>query len=398
MKRSVLRTGASALLATVLVAAPLAASALACGSRGHQGPGSHGTPGGHHVPGHPGHGTGPLRPGQSLPSQVFAPYLDVTAVDSIAQTSEESGAKYVTLAFLQADKPGSCDLYWAGDPDQSVASRALADEIAKIRKAGGDVIPSFGGYNATNDIVDWANNPANLTEIADSCKDVNKLAKAYEQVVTTYGVTRLDFDIEGTSITNKEGVDRRNEAAALVQKWAKKNHRTVEISYTLPSSTTGLVQSGLDLLNSAAAHGVKLASVNIMTFDYWDGAVHDMVADAEQAATALTGQLKTTILPHASQAELWRHVGVIQMIGTDDYRSPEGVATDIFTPAQAVTFEKWAKQHDLAYLGFWALQRDNGSCPDATVAQNNCSGIEQDTWAFTKAFKPFTSTGWAHRH
>ncbi|MFC8732104.1 chitinase [Luteimicrobium sp. NPDC057192] len=368
MKRSVLRTGASALLATVLVAGPLAASALACAPHGHDAPHS-----------------------KALPSSVFAPYLDVTAVDSIAQTAKESRSKYLTLAFLQADKPGSCELTWAGDPAESVASGALADQIAKIRKAGGDVIPSFGGYSATNDIIDWANNPANLTEIADSCKDVTKLAQAYEQVVTTYGVTRLDFDIEGTSITNKEGVDRRNEAAALVQKWAKKNHRTVEISYTLPSSTTGLVQSGLDLLKSAAAHGVEVSSVNIMTFDYWDGAVHDMVADAEQAATALTGQLKATILPHASQAELWRHVGVVQMIGTDDYRSPEGVATDIFTPQQAVTFERWAKKHQLAYLGFWALQRDNGSCPDATVAQNNCSGIEQDTWAFTQAFKPFTS-------
>jgi chitinase len=397
MKRSVLRTGASALLATVLVAAPLAASALACGSGSH-GHGGHGTPSGHHVPGHPGHGTGPLRPGQALPAQVFAPYLDVTAVDSIAQTSKDSGSKYVTLAFLQADKPGSCDLYWAGDPDQSVASRALGDEIAKIRKAGGDVIPSFGGYNADTDIVTWAGDPANLTEIADSCKDVHQLARAYEKVVTTYGVQRLDFDIESDSINNAPGVDRRNAAIAEVQRWAKKNHRTVEISYTLPSTPNGLAASGLAVLQSAAAHGAVIHNVNIMTFDYWDGVEHDMVADAESAATALTGQLKATILPHASQAELWRHVGVIQMNGTDDYRTADGVATEVFTPAQAVTFEKWAAKQHLAFLGFWALQRDNGSCPDATVAQNDCSGIAQDTWAFSKAFKPFTSNGWSHRH
>jgi len=376
MKRSVLRTGASALLATVLVAGPLAASALACGPHGHD------------APGH----------AKALPSSVFAPYLDVTAVDSIAQTSKDSGAKYLTLAFLQADKPGSCDLSWAGDPDQSVANGALADQIAQIRKAGGDVIPSFGGYNADTDIITWSGDPANLTEIADSCQDVHQLAKAYEQVVTTYGVKRLDFDIESDSINNAPGVDRRNAAIAEVQAWAKKNHRTVEISYTLPSTPNGLAASGLAVLQSAAAHGAVIHNVNVMTFDYWDGVQHDMVADAESAATALTGQLKATILPHASQADLWRHVGVIQMNGTDDYRTADGVATEVFAPAQAVTFERWAKKHDLAFLGFWALQRDNGSCPDATVAQNNCSGIEQDTWAFTKAFKPFTSNGRSHRH
>jgi chitinase len=370
MKRSVLRTGASALLATVLVAGPLAASALARSTHG-------------------GHDAG--SPGKALPAQVFAPYLDVTAVDSIARTSRDSGAKYLTLAFLQAEKPGSCDLAWAGDPDKSVASGALGDEIAKIRKAGGDVIPSFGGYNADTDIITWTGNPANLTEIADSCQDVHQLAKAYEQVVTTYGVQRLDFDIESDSINNAPGVDRRNAAIAEVQAWAKKNHRTVEISYTLPSTPNGLAASGLAVLRSAAAHGAAIHNVNIMTFDYWDGVQHDMVADAESAATALTGQLQATILPHASQAELWRHVGVVQMNGTDDYRTADGVATEVFTPAQAVTFERWAKKHDLAYLGFWALQRDNGSCPDAATAQNNCSGIEQTTWAFTKAFKPFTS-------
>ncbi|MGC5165927.1 chitinase [Luteimicrobium sp. DT211] len=379
MKHSVLRTGASALLAAVLVAGPFAASALAGSPHGHHG---------HHAGGH-------VKP---LPTSVFAPYLDVTAVDSIAQTSADSGSKYVTLAFLQADKPGSCDLAWAGDPAKSVASGALGEEIAKIRKAGGDVVPSFGGYNADTDIITWSGDPANLTEIADSCKDVSQLAKAYEQVVTTYGVQRLDFDIESDSINNAPGVDRRNAAIAEVQKWAKKNHRTVEISYTLPSTPNGLAASGLAVLQSAAAHGAVIHNVNIMTFDYWDGVQHDMVADAESAASALTGQLKATILPHASQAELWRHVGVIQMNGTDDYRTADGVATEVFTPAQAVTFERWAAKQHLAFLGFWALQRDNGSCPDATVAQNNCSGIEQDTWAFTQAFKPFTSNGSPHRH
>ena len=54
------------------------------------------------------------------------------------------------------------------------------------------MIPSFGGWSADQ----------GGTEIADSCKDVNAIAAAYETVITPYNVTRLDMDIEGRSLTN----------------------------------------------------------------------------------------------------------------------------------------------------------------------------------------------------
>ncbi len=69
---------------------------------------------------------------------------------------------------------------------------------------GGDVVPSFGGYSADQ----------GGTEIADSCTSVPKIAKAYEKVVTTYGVTRLDMDVEAKSLSNKAGIARRSEAIA----------------------------------------------------------------------------------------------------------------------------------------------------------------------------------------
>jgi hypothetical protein len=54
-----------------------------------------------------------------------------------------------------------------------------ASDIAALRATGGDVIPSFGGYSADQ----------GGTEIADSCTSVSKIAAAYEQVITTLGVT-----------------------------------------------------------------------------------------------------------------------------------------------------------------------------------------------------------------
>ncbi|WP_157803827.1 chitinase [Luteimicrobium subarcticum] len=363
MKRSVFLSGA-ALAASALVAiGPLASSATAQG------------------------GSGDLRPGLPLPLHVSAPYLDVTAVDSIAQTAKDSGNKYMTLAFLQTDEPGSCDLYWAGNKETSVADGAYKDEIAAIRKAGGDVIISFGGYNATNDTTTWAGDPAQLHEIADSCTDVHKIAQAYEKVVTTYGVTRLDMDIEGDSIKNTPGVERRNAAIAELQRWAVKNHRVVDVTYTLPSTPNGLVQTGKDLVSSAKAHGAVIRTFNVMTFDYWDGAQHDMVADAQTAATGLLDQVHELYAPRVPKALLWNAIGVVQMNGIDDFGPTETLSVD-----QAKTFQRWATQKHLGYIGFWAVQRDHqGTDCVGVKGAWNCSGVEQGDWAFSKAFAPFTS-------
>ena len=83
-------------------------------------------------------------------------------------------------------------------------------QVRELRAMGGDVVPSFGGFSADQ----------GGTEIADSCSSVPKIAKAYENVVTTYGVTRLDMDVEANSLNNKAGIERRSEAIALLQKWA----------------------------------------------------------------------------------------------------------------------------------------------------------------------------------
>ena len=63
-----------------------------------------------------------------------------------------------------------------------------------------------------------------------------KIAAAYEKVVTTYDVTRLDMDIEDVSLDNTAAIDRRNQAIHLVQRWAERQHRPLQIVYTLPTA------------------------------------------------------------------------------------------------------------------------------------------------------------------
>src|SRR5690242_9026279 len=163
--------------------------------------------------------------GQSLiPQHVYAPYFETWTRNNIPAIARKSGAHYLTLAFLQTPKKGSCQVAWDGVPRQIVKPGGrYVHQVRQLRVMGGDVVPSFGGFSADQ----------GGTEIADSCTSVPKIAKAYENVVTTYGVTRLDMDVEANSLGNKAGIERRSEAIAMLQKWAARTHRTVQIVFTI---------------------------------------------------------------------------------------------------------------------------------------------------------------------
>jgi chitinase len=317
--------------------------------------------------------------GSPLPSHVFSPYFQAYTDASPAEQSKASGARYLTMAFLQTEKTGSCDILWNGDPAKPVARSVFGPDIAKIRARGGDVVPSFGGFSADN----------TATEIADSCSDVDKIAAAYIKVVTTYDVTRLDMDIEDNSLTNTGGIDRRNKAIHQVQEWAARHHRTLDIVYTLPTGPNGLEQTGIDVLTNALKNGVRVDIVNIMTFDYYDDQAHEMARDTKTAATGLIGTLHT-LYPNRSTDRLWRMVGITEMLGIDDYGSGgETGPLEIFTIADAKNITAWALDKNIAELSFWALGRDNGACP-GTPGSDSCSGVAQSTWQFTHIMTPFT--------
>ena len=89
-------------------------------------------------------------PGHGLPPHVFAPYFETydTSGD-LAALSQQSGARYLSLAFLQTDAAGLVHrlLERRHQPRRSPRPASAAD-IAAIQARGGNVIPSFGGYTA----------------------------------------------------------------------------------------------------------------------------------------------------------------------------------------------------------------------------------------------------------
>ena len=66
------------------------------------------------------------------------------------------------------------------------------------------------------------------------------------------------------------------------------------ISYTLPTSASGLEASGVAVLQNAVANHVRIDFVEPMVFDYYDRVTKDMGAAAQHALTGLHGQLATS--------------------------------------------------------------------------------------------------------
>jgi hypothetical protein len=312
-----------------------------------------------------------------VPRHVYAPYFETWTKGSIATVARHSGARYLTLAFLQTPKRGSCSVGWNGSPNRLVGpGDPYIAQIRKLRAMGGDVVPSFGGFSADQ----------GGTEIADSCTSVPKIARAYEKVVTTYGVTRLDMDVEAKSLNNKAGIARRSAAIAMLQQWAARTHRTVQIVFTIGVEPSGLPGNCFNVLKSAAAHGVRF-TVNIMAFDYYIQASKTGIEMGTAAIKALNATHRQLghLYPRLSQSHLWALEGITLLPGIDDYPKK----TEVTYLPDASKVENFAAAHKLPELSIWAIQRDNGGCP-GTIDSNHCSGIKQGTWAFSHLLEPFT--------
>ncbi|MEV5551609.1 cellulose binding domain-containing protein [Streptomyces sp. NPDC052309] len=292
----------------------------------------------------------------------FAPYVDTSlypAFDLVGNAGA-TGVKNYNLAFVTDG--GGCTPKWGGATD--LASDAVAGQIGALRAEGGDVRVSFGG--------------AAGSELATTCSSADALAAAYGKVVDAYGLTKVDFDVEGGALPDKAANTRRAQAIAQLQK----QHPGLDVSFTLPVMPEGLTQAGVDLLADAKAAGVRIGTVNIMAMDYGPAYSGDMGTYAEQAATATQAQIKGVL--GLSDSAAWKTVAVTPMIGVND------VVSEIFTVDDAAQLVKFAEAKGLGGLSMWSATRDR-QCPDGAKPQADatCSSILQEKSAFTKTFAAY---------
>lgn len=296
--------------------------------------------------------SGGTQPGSGVHT---APYVDMGAwpTPSMPEMASASGVSSYTMAFITAS---GCKAMWfnAYDPRDAWAK----DQIDAIRAGGGDVKVSFGG--------------ASGIELAQACGSVDSLYTEYNAVVNAYGLTYVDFDIEGSATADPASVTRRSQALARLQQ----AHPGLRISLTLPVLPEGLTADGLNVVKSARDAGVDLDVVNVMAMDYYRTV--DYGDAAVQAAQSTFTQLKS-LYPGRPDAQVWAMVGVTPMLGQND----DGHIYDQADARQLVAF---AKGKHLGELAFWESTRDRNAC---TGALYRCTNIPQSPYEFGKIFASY---------
>ncbi|MEV6802809.1 cellulose binding domain-containing protein [Micromonospora rifamycinica] len=280
-----------------------------------------------------------------------APYLYPGWGDPPAPATvmEATGVKWFTIAFVLSG--GGCTPAWDGSGP--LTGGAHANTIAAIRAAGGDVIPSFGG---------WSGN-----KLGPNCASASALAGAYQQVINAYGLKAIDVDIENSDEFENEAVQDRILGALKI---VKQNNPGIKTIVTFGTTTTGPSYYGTRLVRQAAALGANIDTFTIMPFDFGGGA--DMYQNTVNAAEGLKNTLKSAF--GWSDATAYAHLGISGMNGLSDQQ-------ELTSPATWTQIRDWAKARGLARFTFWAVNRDR-PCPGGGVVAN-CSGIAQNLWEFT---------------
>ena len=313
------------------------------------------------------------------PAHYFAPYVDMTLYPTynLQTAMQTAGLKYFTLAFITADSSNAPA--WGGYSSYEVNGGAfdqsIRTQVSQVRALGGDVSVSFGGEAGS--------------ELAQVVTSVKTLTADYQQVITAYGLTHIDFDIEGAAVADHASIDRRSQAIAALQQTAAASGQTLNVSFTLPVLPTGLTSDGLYVLQSALKYGVKISTVNVMAMDFGDSAAPNpagqMGTYAIDSAESTFTQLGTLYGTTLSTSQLWGMIGVTPMIGVND-QSDEVVGFS--DSSQLVAF---AEKMGLAEVSMWSLARDQEDPAGALkYAEDDSSSLVQTPFEFSDIFNAFT--------
>jgi len=306
----------------------------------------------------------------------FAPYVDLTLTPSFDfQEPSVSTAKNVVLAFVVGSAADKCTPSWgqAYSLDEAATALDLDRRIAALRSRGGQIIVSFGGVINT--------------ELSKGCTDETALLAAYRGVVARYDAPVIDLDIEGADLRDGAASVRRARAIAALQSERRGAGHPLDVWLTVPVTPDGMLSDARAALDEMLAAKVDLAGVNIMTMDY-GGSKPSRTDMATASISAIDATLPQIAASYAAAGiDLGRagpasRLGVTPMIGQND------IAGERLDLGQTRRLVGQARARGVRRLSFWSLNRDR-QCPGnvaTDVAQNNCSGVNQDPLEFVQVF------------
>ena len=292
--------------------------------------------------------------GIEWPEQVFAPFVDMTAYVSDAQFANtgapnlkelaiQSGAKYFILGFIQAQGVNGNRINWSWGGFAGLNEKdndgwqyeGIKKSIRELREIGGDVSVSFGGLNT-----------GAFWEVSS---DQAVLANAYTEIIQGYGLTRIDFDVEG----GVQGYDHNIINAKAVKE--VQDATGVEVTLTLPVMNFGLTHEGLGTLQAYLDAGVDISIVNIMTMCY-GSSVADYAQGSIDAVENTKLQVQEYYKQYASKelsdSEAFRKIGTTTSIGFENESHP------YFSVEMMNQVVEHAVEKSIGQISFWSLNRD----------------------------------------
>ncbi|XVV04798.1 chitinase [Actinosynnema sp. CA-248983] len=264
-----------------------------------------------------------------------------------------TGVKTFTLAFILSD--GGCNPAWDGTRSLTGSDATL---IRNIRAAGGDVIPSFGGWSGR--------------KLGQHCSSATALAGAYQKVINAYQLKAIDIDIEAAEFENATVQDRVLGALKIV----KQNNPGIRTVVTMPTDRSGPNTWGRRLITRSKDLGAQVDVWSVMPFNF--GGPSDLVAGTKSAVDGLKNHVKATF--GLTDDAAYRRSGLSSMNGVTD-------TGETVTTAQFRAMRDWATSKHLARFTFWATNRDRGNCGGST---SDCSGTNQGTYDFTRVVAGYT--------
>jgi hypothetical protein len=283
-------------------------------------------------------------------------YLGWGSPPSATSVMSSTGVKWFTMAFVLSG--GGCTPAW--DSARPLTGGVDAQTISAIKAAGGDVIPSFGG---------WSGN-----KLGPNCSTPQALANAYQQVINAYSLKAIDIDIENTDEFESEAVQDRILSALKI---VKQNNPSIKTIITFGTTQTGPNFWGTRLINRSRDLAVGIDIYTIMPFDF--GCSSNMFTCTVNASEGLKNGLKTAF--GWTDDTAYRHMGISGMNGLSDQQ-------ELTTTATWQQIKDWAQARNLARLAFWAVNRDR-PCAGGGV-QSACSGIDHPNFEFTRITAQYT--------
>ncbi len=317
--------------------------------------------------------------GIKWPETVFAPYVDSTLWPQfpLAEKIEDLQLPYFNLGFIVSQSIDVCKPTWG--TYYSAEEGPLNEEIKKVREMGGDVAVSFGGA---------ANVPLHV-----AAPDSESLKEQYKRFVKAYGLTRIDFDIEGSWLSDTDSLKRNSEALKALQDELKSENYDLEIWFTLPVLPSGLTNDGINMINLALDESVDIAGINVMTMDYGDWAApnpNDQMGEyGIEAISSLKNQLEDIYNNYnipKTESELWSMIGTTPMIGLND------VTTETFNLQDARETLEFAMEKQIGMISMWSINRDKAPSGALNYVSNTESSIVQEDYEFSDIFNSYNDT------